>query len=210
MVATSVPEARKSRRSAWTSPGGLAEPDHETGFGQDAGRVPPGEGEDLEGLAVIGLRAHAAVEPRYGLHVVVENMGSGIQHAGHSIVIAAEVRRQDFHAGAGEGCPDLAYRFGEMMRPAIFEVVTVDAGDDHVLQLHFGGHARYVGGLRRIKPHVVLRGVGFGNGAKAATAGTPVPQDHERGGAAVEALVDVRTARRLADSMQVELTQPAL
>ena len=34
-----------------------------------------------------------------------------------------------------------------------------------------------------------------------------IPQDHEGGGAAMEALVDIRAARRLADRMQIQPAQ---
>ena len=60
--------------------------------------VAPRERQHVERLPVIGLRAHAAVQPRDSLHVVVEDVRTGIEHARHGVQVAAEIRRQHFHA----------------------------------------------------------------------------------------------------------------
>ncbi len=79
----------------------------------------------------------------------------------------------------------------EMVRPAVRKVVAVHAGDHHVAQLHRRRHARHVGGLRRIEPHVRLPGIALRHRTEAAAARAEIAQDHERRRAAMEALVDV-------------------
>src|SRR5262249_40169035 len=105
--------------------------------------------------------------------------------------------------------PDFAHGLREMLRSAIRKVVTIDARDHHVFQTHSRGHARHVAGLLWIEPHILLLRAGLGHRAEAAAAGTPVAQDHERRHAAMEALVNVRAARRLANRVQVQLPQTA-
>ena len=52
-------------------------------------------------------------------------------------------------------------------------------------------------------------GVSFRDRAEAAPPRAPVAQNHERGGAAMEALVDVGATRRLTHRVQVQLPQSA-
>ena len=67
--------------------------------------------------------------------------------------------------------------------------------------------------LRRlvgVEPHVVLPGIQLLHGAKSAAARAAFAQNHEGGRAAMEALVDVRAARRFAHRVQLQLAQSAL
>ncbi len=68
-----------------------------------------------------------------------------------------------------------------------------------------GRHARDVGGLGRIEPHVVLARIGLRHRTEAAAARAVVAQNHERRRAAVEAFVNIGAARRFADRVQVQL-----
>ena len=62
---------------------------------QDIRRCPfPGELQHVQRLAVIGLGADTSVQPRHGLHVVIEDMWASVEHSGHGVKIAAEIRRQ--------------------------------------------------------------------------------------------------------------------
>ena len=54
----------------------------------------------------------------------------------------------------GKRAPHLAHGVGEMARAAVLQVVAVHAGDHHVAQLHFGGHARHVGRLGGVEAHI--------------------------------------------------------
>ena len=59
-------------------------------------------------------------------------------------------------------------------------------------------------------PEVELHGSPRGHGAKTAGARTDVSEDHERGGAAAPAVVDVRTPRLLAHRVQAAVTNDLL
>ena len=75
----------------------------------------------VERLPVIGLRAHARVEARHGLHVVIEDVRPGVEHARHGVEIAAKIRRQHFHARFGKRAAHLrarSRRSGASRRPA--------------------------------------------------------------------------------------------
>ncbi len=169
-----------------------------------------GERQHVERLPVIRLRPHPPVQPRHGLHVVVEDVRPGLQHARHGIQVAAKIRRQHFHPRLRQRPPHLAHGFGEMARPAVFQIVAVHAGDHHVAQIHVRRHARHVGRLVRVEPHVLLGRIPFRHRAESAAARAVVAQNHERGGAAVEAFMDIGAARRFANRVQVQLPQPAL
>jgi hypothetical protein len=78
--------------------GGFTQADHQTGLGQRLRLVLFGELEDVERLPIIGLRPHAAIQAGDCLHVVVVDVGSGIEHPGHGLGIAVEVGSEDFHA----------------------------------------------------------------------------------------------------------------
>ena len=145
---------------------GFAKAHHEAGFGHDVRAVRPGKAEDVEGLEVVGLRAYAAVEARGGFHVVVENVGSGVEDAGHGVGVAFEIRGEDFDAGVGQRGADQADGFGEVGGAAVGEVVTVDAGDDDVAEVHFSGHAGDVGRFGGVEAHVVQARVPLGTEQK--------------------------------------------
>ena len=119
------------------------------------------ERQHVERLLVIGLRAHAAVEARHGLHVVIEHVRTRIQHARHRIEIAAKIGRQHFDPRFRQRAAHLAHGLGEMVRAAVFQIVAVDAGDNHVAQVKASRHARDISRLGRVEPHVVLARVGL-------------------------------------------------
>src|SRR5581483_3238714 len=91
--------------------------------------------------------------------------------------------------------------------PAIGDVVTVDRGDDDVLQLHLRrrlGDTKRLEGVRR---RVRLAGVDV---AVPARARARVAEDLERRGAAAPALGDVGAARLFADRVQREAVDELL
>ena len=92
--------------------------------------------QHVERLAVVGLRAHPAVQPRHRLHVVVEDVRPGVEHARDRVEVAAEIRRQHFDARLGQRAPHLAHGLGEVVRAAVRQVVAIHAGDHDVAQLH--------------------------------------------------------------------------
>ena len=166
--------------------------------------------DDVERLPIIRLRAHAAVEARDGLHVVVEDVGRGVEDAGDGVQVAAKIGGQDFDASIGEGAAHFTNGLGEVMRASIGQVVTIDGSDDDVAELHVGGHARDVGWLIGVEHEFFFCGGTFGDGAESAAPGAEVAEDHEGGGAAMKALMHVGAARGFADGVEVEAAQVAL
>ena len=98
-------------------------------------------------------------------------------------------------------------RLGDVTGAAVEEVVAVDHGEDHVLQLHLGDGAGHVLRLAHVDGAARIAG---GDGAEAAAAGADVPQEHDRGGALAPALAHVGATRLLADRVQVERAEGLL
>lgn len=186
---------------------GFAEADHETAFDHGLGAVAAGEGEDVEGLLVIGLRADATIETGDRFHVVVIDVGAGIEDAGDGGVISVEVGSEDFDAGRGEGAANGADGFGPVVRAAIGKFIAIDAGEDDVFEAHFRGHLGDVFRFLRVQAEVLLGGVALRDGAEAAAARAEVAEDHEGGGATVKAFMNVGAAGRFADGVEVFLAE---
>ena len=106
---------------------------------------------------------------------------------------------------AGAGGPDAPDRLGEDGRPAVGQVVAGDRGDHHVVEVegrHGLGHPARLVGVEPGRP-------AGPDGAEPAGAGAGLAQDHDRGRALVPALPEVRTARLLADGVEVEAPDEA-
>jgi hypothetical protein len=182
---------------------GLAEADH-----QPALRDPPRlqllrRVQQLEAALVASLRAQPGEQARDGLDVVVEHLGRRVEHHAQRLALALEVRRQHLDAGLRERGVQGADGRREVRGAAVAQVVAVDRGQHHVAQAHAGrglGHARGLAGVRRER-------AGGRDRAVAAAARAAVPEQHERGRAAREALPQVRAAGLLADGVEGLLTQ---
>jgi len=85
---------------------------------------------------IFRLRADRFVEAGDGFNVVIENFRFFIEHGLKRIPIAAEIGDEHFDAGAG----GLAAHFANGVSPdfcaAIFKLITIHAGDHHVLEIH--------------------------------------------------------------------------
>src|SRR3954469_2177535 len=150
--------------------------------------------------------ARERVEARDDLDVVVEDVGPLGDHLRERHLLAAEVRRQHLDL-AGRGLTtDLADDADERRRAVVRQVVAVDAGDHRVAQAHPRDRARDAGGLERVVPRR-LAGLDV---AEAAPAGAGVAEDHERRGAAVPAVADVRARRLLAHGVEVLVLDEAV
>jgi hypothetical protein len=82
-------------------------------------------------------------------------------------------------------------------------VVAIDAGHDRELQRQLLHGFRHAARLCKIDG---LR-TAFGHGAKAATPGAQIAQQHEGRGAMVPALADVGAVRRLANRVQAQFAR---
>src|SRR5579863_2596173 len=138
---------------------------------------------------------------------MVKDVRGGIQHAGHGIEVPAKIGRKRLDASFGEGASDFANRLSEVPRSAIGKIVAIHAGDHHVAQTQGSSHTRDVRRLLRIERTGMTA---LGNGAESASARTQIAQDHERRGAAMEALVKVGTPRGLAYRIQAQAAKLAL
>jgi hypothetical protein len=100
----------------------------------------------------------------------------------------------------------LADAVDEVAGAAVAQVVAVDAGDHHVLQLQRGDGLGQV--LRLV--HVQRVGPAVADVAERAAAGALVAHDHEGGRALAEAFADVGAGGFLAHRVQVVLAQDLL
>src|SRR5207247_4702965 len=100
----------------------------------------------------------------------------------------------------------LANDSGENRGAAVGEIVPIDRCDDHVTEIQCvdgAGHAHRLHFVDRARPPM-------GDGTIRARARADVAENHERGGAVMPALADVRTLRLFADRVQVEVAHQAL
>jgi len=74
----------------------FTEPYHQAGFGQ-CRAVAFCKTEHGEGLLVIGLGAHTAIQAADRFHIVIENMRPGVEHPSYGMMIAAEIGCEDFY-----------------------------------------------------------------------------------------------------------------
>ena len=163
-----------------------------------------GELQHAQRLLVVGLGTDALVETRDRFHVVVVDVGAGIEDAGDGGEVAVKVRGEHFDASLGESAFNGSDGGGPMMGAAIGEFVAIDGSDDDVAAIEGDGHAGYVFGLVGIDLKLHFERVGLGDGTKAAAARAEVAENHEGGRAAIEAFVDVGAAGGFADRMEVE------
>ena len=99
-----------------------------------------------------------------------------------------------------------ADRLGEDVRAAVGEVVAGDAGHDDVLEAEGSDRLRDPSWLVLVVPG----GPAGLHGAEAAGPGARVAEDHDRRGALVPALPDIRAAGLLADRVEVQAAQEPL
>src|SRR6185437_10226782 len=184
----------------------FTEPYHQAGFGQ-CRAVVFCKTEHVEGLLIIGLGAHAAIQATDCFHIVIENMRSRIQHPSDGMMVAAEIGREYFYPGLWQYRPYLTYRFSKMIRTAIRQIVAIHGCNNDIAKLHARGHLGDMMGLIRIERKLAFGGRALGNRAESAPARAQIAQNHERSSAPVEALVNVRTAGGLADRMQTPLAE---
>src|ERR1700733_3380366 len=157
------------------------------------------EAQHAAGARELGAAAGDGVEAGYDLDVVVEHVGALGDDLGERHLLALEVGGGHLDLAAGCLAADLADDADEGGGALVGEVVAVDRGDDGVAQSHARDRARDAGGLERVVPG----GLAGLDVAEATAARAGVAEDHERGGASLPALADVRAGGLLADGVQV-------
>ena len=158
--------------------------------------------EQGSGCARSPRRGARAVEPRHGLEVVVEDVGlrvgddvdQGLARRGSRASAPRSRRRAGARRIARIVC-------GEVARALVGQVVPVDARHHDVAQAE---RARRPAATCSGSPASSASGLALRHGAEATRAGADVAHDHEGRRLARPALVQVRTARALADGVEVQ------
>ena len=148
-------------------------------------------GEHLQRLLVTGARiAHRMREAPHRLDVLREHFEAAVDDGFDVCKHALEIRRQRFDCGCGIQLLDLAYARSEVTRAAVGKIVAIDRGQHDVLQAHQLHGPGAVRGLVGIEPATRIAGV---DGAEAASTRAHRAHQHQRRGARIPALADVRT-----------------
>ena len=131
---------------------------------------------------------------------MVEDLGARGEDGAQCLLLdAEEVGRQHFDGRLGQLLLQRADRRRVVARAAVGDVVAVDRGDDHVLEVHLRRGLREPQRLQRVGWVLGLAGMDV---AVAAGARAGVAKDLERGRATPPALGDVRATGLLADRVQ--------
>ena len=189
----------------------LAQADHQARLGVDrvadlAGHL-LGPAQDVQAAIPAGALADRLLEPLHGLEVVVEDVGPGVHDGPQPVVRAVEVGDQDLDAHARRASRASAVIVSAKIREppsgrsSRATLVTTTCSRPSCAD-RLGDAARLV---------VVEPGRPAGlDGAEPAGPGAGVAQDHDRGGALVPALPDVRAVGLLADRVEVQAAEQAL
>src|SRR5690606_2840882 len=111
-----------------------------------------GAAKHLERALVVGLRAHAPVESRYGFDVVIEDVRPRIEHDLECVPDAAEIRDKHLDGATRLNFADPSDGFGKDGRAAILTLVSVHAGDDGMPKAHVEDGIGHAVGLVPIEP----------------------------------------------------------
>jgi Ca2+:H+ antiporter len=186
---------------------GLAEADHDAALGRNTGVHRPEFLEQFERMQVLGTRPGLLVKARRGFKVVVHHVGQRLaENFERHVDAAPEVGHQHFDLGGGRGLANRPDAVDEVLGAAVAQVVTVDAGDHHVLESHIGHRLGEVARLVDVE----RQGLAVADVAERAAPGADVAHDHEGRRALAEALADVGTGGFFADGVQLLLAQDLL
>ncbi len=179
----------------------LAETDHDPRFGEQCRIEPLGLIEQAQRMKISRARPYLGVKTRHGFEIVVEDVGPRRDDGFERALLAQEIGGQDLDRGLGSGGADRHDGLGEMLRPAIVEIVAVDRGDDDVRQAE--GCHRLADTLRLVAIEQI--GPSGRDIAKSAGAGAHPAEDHDRRVLLLPAFADVRAGGFLADGIEMQL-----
>lgn len=179
----------------------FTEAEHDGRLGVDS-RVEFLDGfEDTKGLVVSGAGIpYPGGKGASGFDVVVEDVGMGMDNGAKSVKIVLEVGNEDFDEDMGVFVADGPDSLGEVLRPAVGEVITVDGGEDDVVEVKL---LESVGDVMRFEGVDKAFGIAGFDVAEAAATGTGVPEKHDGGGAAAPAFVEVGAVGFFANGVEV-------
>ena len=156
----------------------LAKAKHDTALGHHllAARLREvtGTPEEIERETVLRTGADHRGEALHGLKVVVEDMGGRIDDNAEGIILAVEIRGQDLDDDRGIHVADRLDGAGEMLRPAVGNVVAGDGGDHDMLELHPSHGLGDALGLVMLERERLCRV----DGTESAGAGAAISGDH--------------------------------
>ena len=186
---------------------GLAETQHQAGLGQPIRAVTLGVRQHTQRLLVAraGI-AHRMGEPTHRLDVLREDLEPGVDHGLDVGRDALEIRDQGLDRGLRHQVLDGPHRGGEMRRAAVRQVVAVDGGQHDIAQTHQLHGARGVARLLGVEPAAWVAGV---HRAETAGTGADLAHQHQRRGAGVPALADVRALGLFTDRRKAMLAHGA-
>ncbi len=148
---------------------GFPQPHHEAGFAWNTGVLRLELLEQLERMGIVRSGTGLFVKTRYGFQIMVEDIRrGGRENIQGDIHAPTKIRNEDFDGRVRGLLADFPYALGKMLRAAVAQVVTVDAGDDDVFEFQrsdAAGELFRFGRVRRERLAVA-------NVAKRAAAGT--------------------------------------
>ena len=177
----------------------FANAEHDARFDDETGGL--GAAQELERALVLRLRADGLLQAGYGLDVVVENVGLGVEDGLEVLPAAFEIGDEDFDGGPGTCFMRGANGGGPDSGATVEELVARDGSDDRVLEAH---EANRLGDATRLV--VVKLGWAAGlHGTKAAAARADVAEDHDGGRFARPAFAEIRALGAFANGMELAL-----
>src|SRR5439155_3990245 len=148
----------------------------------------------------------ARIEPPDRLHVVVQDVRPGREHAPQRVAVSQEVGNQNLHPRGRDLGPNGADRGGELEGPAVGKLVPVDRGHDDVMEPEPArgfGHAAGLFGIDRER--LPAPDVAEGTGTRA-----DVSQNEKGRGVTRETIADIRAVRALAHGVEIERAENRL
>ena len=100
-----------------------------------------------KGTRVIGQRPDQGIEPGDCLHVVAENIGSGVQDCGDGVPISAKIRYEHLDPAPGGFLADGSNGPGKMSRASVRQIVPGDRCDYRVFEVKDRNRVRNFRGL---------------------------------------------------------------
>ena len=180
----------------------LAEPEHDSAFGEDQRIVALDLVQQAQRGIVTRTGTDRRVKPRDGFQVVVIDVRSGRDYGFDRFThLAAKVRGEDFDCRVGGIGPQCLDHLDELPGPAIGQVIAVNRGDHDMLKPQLGSRQCDVFRFERIDG---ARHPGL-DVAERTGAGADVTQDHHCGVLFGPAFADIGASRFFAYGIELQV-----